>query len=59
MVKEGNAMFGIVAGLTLIAIGIAWRLHQRKIARSTKMSRAWVLDDLPEHQKAERRRMAG
>jgi hypothetical protein len=50
-------MFGVIAGLALIAFGISWRLYEKKIERQARMSRNWVVNDLPDREAEDRRRM--
>ena len=50
-------MFGVLAALTLIAIGLALRAYQKRCDNALKMSRGWVLDVLPDHVKEQRKRM--
>ena len=50
-------MFGVVTGLALIALGITWRMYQKKLEREAKMSREWAVNDLPAREAEERRRM--
>lgn len=49
-------MLGLI-GFALIALGISWRLYQQRVERTARMSRNWVVNDLPTREAEERRRM--
>lgn len=48
-------MIGIFFGIALIAVGCLWRMHQLRVDQREALSPRWRHEDLPEHERLERR----